>query len=88
MPKPVIHPQHQRKISELKKQAMGEITNQHPEQKAVKEVQLKIKRVSANLANDKPQEKGVAERMILFKRRLANLVDMEDSSASKENATA
>jgi hypothetical protein len=51
-------------------------------------VQLKIKRVSANLANEKPQEKGVTERMIIFKRRLANLVNLDDSYASKENATA
>lgn len=67
---------------------MGEITNHHPEQRVTKEVQLKIKRVSANLTNDKLQEKGVTERMLLFKRRLANLVDLEDSFASKENATA
>lgn len=86
MPKTAIHLQHQRKISELKKQAMGEITNHHPEQRPAKEVQLKIRRVSANPNSDKPQEKGVNERMILFKRRLANLVDLQDSS--KENATA
>jgi hypothetical protein len=34
---------------------MGEITNHHPELKAAKEVQLKIKRVSANLTNEKLQ---------------------------------
>jgi ribosomal protein L2 len=78
-PKPA-HQLHQRKTSELRKQAMGEITNRHDQPRGI---QLKIKRASANFNNDKVQERGVSERMVLFKQRLANLTGLDDSATSK-----
>lgn len=67
-PPPPAPIHHLRKISELKKQAMGEITN-HQEPKGI---QLRIKRTSAQ----QQEEKGVGERMVLFKKRLARLNDL------------